>query len=45
MKIAFDALPLVSERITGIGWCEAGQTTAIYIIFFHRKMIHRKLNA
>lgn len=27
MKIAFDALPLVSERITGIGWCEAGQTT------------------
>ena len=29
MKIAFDALPLVSERITGIGWCEAGQTTAM----------------
>ena len=29
MKIAFDALPLVSARITGIGWCEAGQTTAM----------------
>ena len=29
MKIAFDALPIVSERITGIGWCEAGQTTAM----------------
>lgn len=29
MKIAFDALPLVSERITGIGWCEAGQTIAM----------------
>ena len=29
MKIAFDALPLISDRITGIGWCEAGQTTAM----------------
>ena len=29
MKIAFDALPLVSDRITGIGWCEAGQTTTM----------------
>lgn len=29
MKIAFDAVPLISDRITGIGWCEAGQTTAM----------------
>ena len=29
MNIAFDALPLISDRITGIGWCEAGQTTAM----------------
>ncbi|MDE5946487.1 MAG: glycosyltransferase family 4 protein [Oscillospiraceae bacterium] len=29
MKIAFDAVPLVSEKITGIGWCEAGQTDAM----------------
>ena len=29
MRIEFDALPLVSEKMTGIGWCEAGQTTAL----------------
>ena len=29
MNIAFDATPLVSDRITGIGWCEIGQTHAI----------------
>lgn len=29
LKIAFDAVPLVSDRMTGIGWCEAGQTTAL----------------
>ncbi len=29
MNIAFDALPLISDRMTGIGWCEAGQTTAM----------------
>lgn len=29
MNIAFDAVPLVSDRMTGIGWCEAGQTTAL----------------
>lgn len=26
MKITFDAIPLISDKITGIGWCEAGQT-------------------
>lgn len=29
MRIAFDALPLISEKITGIGWCEVGQTQAL----------------
>lgn len=29
MNIAFDAVPLISDRITGIGWCEAGQTMAM----------------
>ncbi len=29
MKIAFDALPLVSERMTGIGYCQAGQIQAL----------------
>lgn len=24
MKIAFDVLPLLSEKMSGIGWCEAG---------------------
>ncbi len=29
MKIAFDALPLISERMTGIGYCQAGQIQAL----------------
>lgn len=29
MKIAFDALPLISERMTGIGYCQAGQIKAL----------------
>lgn len=29
MNIAFDAIPLISDKMTGIGWCEAGQTTAM----------------
>ncbi|MBQ9899413.1 MAG: glycosyltransferase family 4 protein [Ruminococcus sp.] len=29
MRITFDAGPLVAERLTGIGWCEVGQTTAM----------------
>jgi len=40
MKIAFDALPLVSERITGIGWCEAGQTTAIAELYPENEYIY-----
>lgn len=52
MNIAFDAVPLVSDRITGIGWCEAGQTTAMARLhpenkytynFFSRKDDHIKL--
>ncbi|MDE5764902.1 MAG: glycosyltransferase family 4 protein [Ruminococcus sp.] len=46
MNIAFDALPLIGGNMTGIGWCEAGQTTAMarihpennyYYSFFSRK--------
>ncbi|NLT07986.1 MAG: glycosyltransferase family 4 protein [Ruminococcus sp.] len=29
MKITFDAIPLIADKITGIGWCEAGQTMAM----------------
>ncbi len=29
MNIAFDALPLISERMTGIGYCQAGQIKAL----------------
>ncbi|MBR4023586.1 MAG: glycosyltransferase family 4 protein [Ruminococcus sp.] len=52
MNIAFDALPLISDRITGIGWCEAGQTMAMARLhpensytynFFSRKDDHIKL--
>ena len=40
MKIAFDALPLVSERITGIGWCEAGQTTAMARLYPENEYVY-----
>ncbi len=52
MNIAFDAVPLVSDRMTGIGWCETGQTTAMarlhpensyFYNFFSRKDDHIKL--
>ncbi len=52
MDIQFDALPLVSDRMTGIGWCEAGQTMALAKLhpentysynFFSRKDDHIKL--
>lgn len=29
LQIAFDALPLIGERMTGIGYCEAGQIQAL----------------
>jgi glycosyltransferase involved in cell wall biosynthesis len=32
MRIAFDALPLVSDRMTGIGYCEAGQVRAMTML-------------
>lgn len=37
MNIAFDAVPLISDRITGIGWCEAGQTTALARLYPENK--------
>lgn len=33
MNIAFDAVPLISDKITGIGWCEAGQTMTLAKLF------------
>ena len=29
MRIAFDVLPLIGCRMTGIGYCEAGQIQAL----------------
>ena len=52
MNIAFDSLPLISDRITGVGWCEAGQTMAMARLhpenkytynFFSRKDDHIKM--
>ena len=37
MNIAFDAIPLISDRMTGIGWCEAGQTTAMARLYPENK--------
>ena len=33
MRITFDAVPICSDRITGIGWCEVGQTQALAELF------------
>lgn len=33
MKITFDAVPIIADKITGIGWCEVGQTQAIARLF------------
>lgn len=33
MRITFDAGPLVSEPVTGIGWCEVGQTQAMAAMY------------
>jgi len=40
MKIAFDALPLVSDKITGIGWCEAGQTSAMAELYPENEYVY-----
>lgn len=37
MNISFDATPLISEKITGIGWCEVGQTQAVARLFPENK--------
>lgn len=33
MRITFDAVPICSEKMTGIGWCELGQTQALAQLF------------
>lgn len=33
MKITFDAVPIIADKIMGIGWCEVGQTQAIARLF------------
>ena len=37
MKITFDAVPICSEKMTGIGWCELGQTQAAAQLFPENK--------
>lgn len=39
MNIAFDALPLISERMTGIGYCQAGQIKALMALHPEDKYI------
>lgn len=29
IRVGFDAVPLANDKMTGIGWCEAGQTEAM----------------
>ena len=52
MRIAFDVLPLIGCRMTGIGYCEAGQIQALaqlhpedefLLQFFSRKDEHIKI--
>lgn len=33
MNITFDAVPIIADKITGIGWCEVGQTQALAKLF------------
>ncbi|MDE5582990.1 MAG: glycosyltransferase family 4 protein [Ruminococcus sp.] len=33
MNITFDAVPIIADKITGIGWCEVGQTNAMARLF------------
>ena len=33
MRITFDAVPICSDKMTGIGWCELGQTQTLAELF------------
>ena len=33
MRITFDAVPICSDKMTGIGWCELGQTQTLAALF------------
>ena len=33
VNISFDAVPIIADKITGIGWCEIGQTQALTKLF------------
>lgn len=33
IRVGFDAVPLANDKMTGIGWCEAGQTEALGKLF------------
>ena len=37
MKITFDAVPICSDKMTGIGWCELGQTQALAELYPENK--------
>lgn len=37
MKITFDAVPICSDKMSGIGWCELGQTQALAKLFPENK--------
>lgn len=37
LRITFDAVPICSDKMTGIGWCELGQTKALAEMFTENK--------
>ncbi|MBP5433948.1 glycosyltransferase family 1 protein [Ruminococcus sp.] len=37
MRITFDAVPICSDKMTGIGWCELGQTQALAELYPENK--------
>lgn len=39
MQIAFDSVPLISDRMTGIGYCQAGQVSSLIEIFKKDKFV------
>lgn len=40
MRIEFDAAPLISDKVTGIGWCEAGQTAAMARLYSENRYFY-----
>ena len=37
MRIAFDSVPLIADRMTGIGYCQAGQVKSLAKLYKNDK--------